>query len=47
MTDPVPSADSTSVAAVLAKRSREDLGELLEDLIALFVGVMPDVDVKR
>lgn len=36
-----------SVAAVLAKRSREDLSELLEDLVALFIGVMPDVDIKR
>lgn len=35
-----------SVAAVLAKRSREDLSELLEDLVALFIGVMP-VDIKR
>ncbi|HEY2855434.1 MAG TPA: hypothetical protein VGJ18_21490 [Gemmatimonadaceae bacterium] len=47
MTDPKTSTDSMSVAAVLAKRSREDLGEMLEELIALFVGVMPDVDVKR
>jgi hypothetical protein len=46
MTDPMPS-ELTSVAAVLAKRSRDDLGELIEDLIALLVGVMPDLEVKR
>ena len=47
MKDPVPSAHSTSIAAVLAKRSRQDLGELIEDLIALLLGVMPDLEVKR
>ena len=40
-------SELTSVAAVLAKRSRDDLGELIEDLIALLVGVMPDLEVKR
>lgn len=43
----MPPANSTSVAAVLAKRSREDLGELLDDLIALLLGVMPDIHVRR
>lgn len=41
------SADSTSVAAVLAQRSRQDRAELLEDLVALLAGVMPGVEVKR
>lgn len=47
MTDPVPSSDATSVAAILAQRSRADRAELLEDLAALLVGVMPGCEIKR
>jgi hypothetical protein len=47
MSDLTPSADATSVAGILAQRSRQDRAELLEDLVALIVGVMPGVEVKR
>jgi hypothetical protein len=42
-----PSSDDVSVAAILARRSRDDRAELLEDLVALLVGVMPGIEVKR
>lgn len=47
MSEPNPFADSTSVAGILARRSREERAELLEDLVALLVGVMPECAVKR
>ena len=47
MSEPVPSADSTSVAGILARRSREDRAALLEELVSLLVGVMPGCEVKR
>ena len=47
MTDPTPSADSTSVAAILAQRARADRAELLEDLVGLLAAVMPTAEVKR
>lgn len=47
MTDPTPSFDSASVAAVLAQRSREDRDVLLDDLVTMLTGVVPGVEVQR
>jgi hypothetical protein len=49
MTDPSPSSslESASVTAVLAQRSREDRGELLDDLVALLSEIVPGVEVQR
>jgi hypothetical protein len=47
MTDPTPSSESASVAAILAQRSREDRAALLEELVATLSGVVPDVQVER
>jgi hypothetical protein len=47
MTDPTPSFESASVAAILAQRSREDRGELLEELVATLTGIVPGVQVDR
>ena len=47
MTDSNPSFDETSVAALLAQRSRADRKELLEDLVGLLSAVVPDVRVER
>lgn len=44
---PTPSSDDVSVSAILARRSRQDRSELLEDLVVLLVGVMPGIEVKR
>ena len=47
MTDPTPSFDSASVAAVLAQRSREDRSALLDELVAMLSGIVPGVQVER
>lgn len=47
MTTPSPSWESTSIAAALARRSREDLADLLGDLASLLSGVVPGAEVKR
>ena len=47
MTDPSPTWDSTSVAAVLARRSHEDVTELLAELVTMLAGLLPDARVKR
>ena len=47
MTDETPSWQSTSVAAVLARRSHEDLTTLLGDLATLLSGVVPGAQVQR
>ena len=47
MTDPTPSFESVSVAAVLAQRSREDRTELLDELVTMLVGIVPGVQVER
>ena len=47
VTDLPPSFDDTSVAAVLAQRSREARDELLEDLVAMLSAVVPGVQVER
>jgi hypothetical protein len=47
MTDPPPSFDSASVAAVLAQRSREDRDALLDDLVTMLAGIVPGVQVDR
>ena len=47
MTDPTPSFESASVAAILAQRSRDDRGELLEELVATLTGIVPGVQVDR
>ena len=40
-------SESVSVSAQLVKRSKEDRDELLEDLVALLAGTVPDVQVAR
>lgn len=47
MTDDSPSWASTSVAAVLARRSHEDLTTLLSDLATLLSGIVPGAQVQR
>lgn len=47
MTDSTPSFENASVAALLAKRSREDRAALLDELVAVLSGVVPGVQVKR
>lgn len=47
MTEPTPSFESVSVAAVLAQRSREDRTELLDELVTMLVGIVPGVQVER
>ena len=47
MTEPTPSFDSVSVAAILAQRSREDRTALLDDLVMMLSEVVPGVQVER
>jgi hypothetical protein len=47
MTEPNPSFESASVAAVLAQRSREDHSALVDDLVALLSEIVPGVVVER
>lgn len=47
MTDPTPSIESASVAAILAQRSREDLSTLLDELVLMLSEVVPRAQVKR
>ncbi len=47
MTEQPASWESTSVAAVLARRSREDLTELLGELVSLLSDVVPGAEVQR
>src|SRR5437763_16056298 len=47
MTSPSPSFENASVAALLAQRSREDRGALLDELVSVLSGVIPGVQVER
>jgi len=47
MTGSGPNFDSVSVAAILAQRSREDRGALLDDLVTMLSEVVPGVKVER
>ena len=47
MTDPTPSFESASVAALLAQRSREDRKALLEELVSVLSEIVPGVQVGR
>ena len=47
MSDSSPSFDETSVAAILAQRSRADRRELLEELVSMLSVILPDVRVER
>lgn len=47
MTDPTPSIESASVAAILAQRSREDHAALLDELVLMLSEIVPRVQVKR
>jgi hypothetical protein len=47
MTDPTPSSESASVAAILVQRSREDRTALLDELVAMLSNVVPGVQVER
>ena len=47
MTDSTPSFDDTSVAALLAQRSRADRNELLDELVSLLSATLPGVRVER
>jgi len=44
---PDDSLQNTSVAAILAQRSREARDELLDDLIAVLSAILPNVQVER
>jgi hypothetical protein len=47
MSEPPASWESTSVAAILARRSRDDLTDLLGELVTLLSGVVPGAQVQR
>jgi hypothetical protein len=47
MTDRAPSFESTSVAALLAQRGRQDREALLGELVAVLSDVVPGVQVER
>lgn len=47
MSDSSPSFDDTSVAAILAQRSRADRRELLDELVSMLSAILPDVRVER
>ncbi len=47
MADSTSSWESTSVAAVLARRGREDVAELVGDLAAMLSAIVPGARVKR
>ena len=47
MTEPTPSFDSDSVAAILMQRRREERTELLADLVTLLSEVVPGAQVER
>ncbi len=47
MSQPPASWESTSVTAILARRSRDDLTDLLGELVGLLPGVMPAAQVRR
>ncbi len=47
MSEPPASWESTSVAAILARRSREDLTELLGELVGLLSSVVPGAQARR
>ena len=47
MTDSNPSFEETSVAALLAQRSRADRKELLDELVGLLSAIVPGVRVER
>ena len=47
MTDPTPSFEDVSVAAILAQRSQSDHDELLNDLVAMLSEIVPNVQVER
>ena len=47
MTDPTSSFESTSVAAILAQRCREDQASLLDELVAMLSEIVPGVQVER
>lgn len=47
MADDTPSFESTSVAAILTQRSREDRAALLDDLVMMLAEVVPDTRVER
>jgi hypothetical protein len=47
MTDPTPSYESASVAAILAQRSREDRSALLDELVAMLSEIVDGVQVER
>jgi hypothetical protein len=47
VSDSSPSFDDTSVAAILAQRSRADRRELLDELVSMLSAILPDVRVER
>ena len=47
MADDDSSLESTSVAAILAQRSREDRRELLDELVTMLAEIIPGVQIQR
>jgi hypothetical protein len=47
MTEQPPSFENTSVAAVLAQRSRETRDELLDELVVMLAAIVPNVQIER
>ncbi|MGH7624214.1 MAG: hypothetical protein ACREOJ_02730 [Gemmatimonadaceae bacterium] len=47
MTDPSSPSENASVAALLARRSREDRDALLDELVSMLADVVPGVRVER
>ncbi len=47
MTEPTPSFDSVSVAAILMQRRQEERADLLADLVTMLPEVVPGAEVER
>ncbi len=47
MTDDTPPHEAASVTGMLTRRCREDNNALLDDLVAMLSGIVPDVRVER
>ena len=47
MTNPPPSFDDASVAALLAQRSRADRDALLDELVEMLSGIVPGARVEE
>ena len=47
MSEPTPSFEAASVAAILAERGREDTAAMLDDLVTMLADIVPGAQVER